>query len=399
MAPAALLRKRKLDGDAPPAVAATNDGQLLPRDMLREVLLRLRAAELCRLRLVCRSWRSLTSDPGFAAAHASRHPPHLAALHSDTGEAHVLDLAGGIVKRVRVYQLGIDRSNDFHLDCVYGCWWQAFVLGVPVGEIAADIAYEEEIRYGKDVPKYVLGHVPSTGEYKVLAINFSLELEGEGDIYQGWCLARPVMTCDVMTLGSGSDRRRVRPGPPVHVAFALWHRTVVDGVAYFLIDGCDDRIVDPDCIASFDMAAEEWRPMTLHGPQISLLGSTSTKERMHYIRHAEGFWLAGLNGSLVAVHRNDRDWSMDLWELVDMERSLWTKQYSMPRIPFWDSYGFVCPLVVLDDGRIVFWMHNAGVITAYDPKISSWDYLFGVGQYYDVTMHQGSLLCSHRPLG
>ncbi|KAF8696783.1 hypothetical protein HU200_036416 [Digitaria exilis] len=42
--------------------------------MLREILLRLPADALCRLRLVCRPWRSLTSDPSFARAHAARHP-------------------------------------------------------------------------------------------------------------------------------------------------------------------------------------------------------------------------------------------------------------------------------------------------------------------------------------
>lgn len=48
---------------------------VLPPEMLHEVLLRLPAKPICRLRTVCRSWRSFTSDPLFAAAHAARHPP------------------------------------------------------------------------------------------------------------------------------------------------------------------------------------------------------------------------------------------------------------------------------------------------------------------------------------
>lgn len=51
-----------------PAPAASGIG-VLPLDALREILLRLQTKELCRLRLVCRQWRSLLSDPNFAAAH------------------------------------------------------------------------------------------------------------------------------------------------------------------------------------------------------------------------------------------------------------------------------------------------------------------------------------------
>ncbi|OEL15207.1 hypothetical protein BAE44_0023774 [Dichanthelium oligosanthes] len=57
-----------------PALALSINDAVLPTDVLYEVLLRLPANVLCRIRLVCWSWRSLTSDPGFARAHASRHP-------------------------------------------------------------------------------------------------------------------------------------------------------------------------------------------------------------------------------------------------------------------------------------------------------------------------------------
>ncbi|KAF8735764.1 hypothetical protein HU200_014441 [Digitaria exilis] len=46
----------------------------MPEDALYEILLRLPAEDLCRLRAVCRPWRSLLSDPHFIAAHAARHP-------------------------------------------------------------------------------------------------------------------------------------------------------------------------------------------------------------------------------------------------------------------------------------------------------------------------------------
>ncbi|KAF8664300.1 hypothetical protein HU200_054848 [Digitaria exilis] len=88
---------------------AANDG-VLPTDVLREILLRVPAMALCRLRLVCRSWRSLTSDPRFATAHTARHPL-LVGLESGLDEIHVIDLySGSIVKRIRDGN-GSSRSN------------------------------------------------------------------------------------------------------------------------------------------------------------------------------------------------------------------------------------------------------------------------------------------------
>jgi len=66
-----------------------------------EVLLRVPAKALCRLRLVCRAWRSLTSDPRFARAHSARHPVLVALMLGGDAGIHILDLSGDIVKRIR----------------------------------------------------------------------------------------------------------------------------------------------------------------------------------------------------------------------------------------------------------------------------------------------------------
>nr|TKW28854.1 hypothetical protein SEVIR_3G356000v2 [Setaria viridis] len=71
----------------------------MPTDMLREVLLRLPADELCRPRLVCRSWRCLTSDP-LHSSPRSTHPTTteykmLCFVHSygeNFGACHVMTL-------------------------------------------------------------------------------------------------------------------------------------------------------------------------------------------------------------------------------------------------------------------------------------------------------------------
>jgi hypothetical protein len=53
-----------------PAKIPSVDG-VLPMELLFEVLLLLPAKEVCRVRAVCPSWRSLTYDPIFIAAHAA----------------------------------------------------------------------------------------------------------------------------------------------------------------------------------------------------------------------------------------------------------------------------------------------------------------------------------------
>ncbi|CAN6279098.1 unnamed protein product [Urochloa humidicola] len=92
------------NGRAVPVLAASNAGDL-PPDAVYEILQRLPARSICRLRAVCRSWRSLLSDPGFAAARR-REPPLIITGYNDSSSeitfASIMDLSGHIVKQVRL---------------------------------------------------------------------------------------------------------------------------------------------------------------------------------------------------------------------------------------------------------------------------------------------------------
>jgi len=73
--------------------------------VLWQILLRFPATELCRLRAVCRSWRSITSDPAFIAAHKARHRETL--VVGSIPAAHgldvlLIDLQGKVLKRIHV---------------------------------------------------------------------------------------------------------------------------------------------------------------------------------------------------------------------------------------------------------------------------------------------------------
>jgi hypothetical protein len=107
------------------------DGGVLPTDVLYEVLLRLRAKEVCRVRLVCRRCRSLTSDPVFARDHGSRHQHLVGLRHGDLDEVHVLHLSGNIVKRIRLehrFSTNCFFNAEVDLICVGVDWGKACVL-------------------------------------------------------------------------------------------------------------------------------------------------------------------------------------------------------------------------------------------------------------------------------
>ncbi|CAL5089101.1 unnamed protein product [Urochloa decumbens] len=377
MASSALLVR---DTNTPRAPLAVPNGGLLPTDVLDDILLRLPANVLCRLRLVCRSWRSLTSDPIFAKAHLSRHPL-VVGLGSDvtgsarrrTGDIIFSDLSGNIVKRMYMGQaweeacvehgpLCICQRNDLSVEhgllcilrgkdeaCVVNPATAAFTVLSTAGMLPTK--YENK----SFLSTFVLGHVPSTGEYKVLRI-----IRHQYD-KQDW------ETCDVMTLGSnGREKWRVRPRPRIQIAMDPVH-----------------------AIASFDFATEKWSHGTLQGPLNSQLINASDNM---------SFSLANLNGCLVTICRRYirgytyDDCSMDLWFLTDVENGLWTKRYSL-RCRHAD--GLVSPVGILDDDeKILLWAERTGALRAYDPRTSISTDLSNLEGIDNVGMYQGSLLCS-----
>nr|TKW30996.1 hypothetical protein SEVIR_2G076300v2 [Setaria viridis] len=391
-----VLRRRKKT-----ALALDNDG-VLPADVLYEVLLRLPADELCRLRLVCRSWRSLTSDPGFARAHASRHPllagVHIACRTDD--EIRVVDLfSGDIVRRiVPTVHPRYGMNSQLDLVCVSGrrTHEPSSVLNLATGEVVATF-HPKSHWINKDMMSpFLLGHIPSTGELKVFYTHWCGEGGGHGGLVQ---------TCCIKTLiGDGGSRRwRVTSSPLAVLGSDLRDRVVIGGVAYILFSqnfnetNDHNEDLEPDDMAVFDMAAEEWRPAPLRGPLSSCLAGDD--ERCVHHQHRHEILLAMVDDCLVTVHNNDcyQYCSMDLWFLVDMDvdKGLWTKRFSIHCTTL--CKGYKChspyPLLLLDDGRIVIWEDVIKVLRVYDPRTSKWDDITTLNNYFSVNMYRGNLLC------
>ena len=171
------------EGHAMPGLAASNAG-VLPADAVYEILLRVPAKDLCRFRAACRPWRSLLSDPHFAAAHAARHHPApliVAGYHAASSDhgflCDVVDLSGRVVKRVR----RTSADNEFEWvvfaqqDLIGTVKWlpTSFNLLNPAnGAVHAlpEGLAEEHAKMDIDIRHYrigiIFGPVASTGEYK-----------------------------------------------------------------------------------------------------------------------------------------------------------------------------------------------------------------------------------------
>ncbi|CAL4890758.1 unnamed protein product [Urochloa decumbens] len=371
------------------AVAAANYGAL-PTDVLYDMLLRLPAKELCRLRVVCRSWRSLTSDPLFARAHSRCHSPHAVVLGFRR-----------VVKRIPMgHRRGEVLSTHGDLLCVSHGWALAYVLNLTTGAVVADITVESRNKVNRDKPMCVMGHVPSTGEYKLLRI----QSPSRDDYNNGMFVTPSQTSCQIMTLGDGGGQNRPlwrsRPRPPV--LLSCWSVAIVAGVAYFLLQA-EGGEAEQDSIAVFDMATEKWKPRMIQGPLSSSI-ILSAEEVMYPTIYWKQFRLARLNERLVTVYCNFEESSTELWLLVHMDESIWIKKYTLQGTRlFWDEHN-ICyhhPLTVLDDGRIIIvWVDRpspAGSLSAYDPRTSTWADLATVSG--DVVMHHGSLLCPNLSWG
>ncbi|TVU38156.1 hypothetical protein EJB05_11510, partial [Eragrostis curvula] len=355
---------------SPSHAVVANDG-VLPTDLLTEVLLRVPAKALCRFRVVCRSWRSLISDPCFARAHSCRHPLFASFSYAADREEYdlcIFDIFGSIVKTMRslgVPDVHLSTQADLvcvkrHTPCVER---EDLLLNPATGAIHAlpDVSISS-----REVTTSYLGRVPSTGEYKVLRV---VQFSGPVSEVQ--------FAYEVVALDGSRQRWRVRvaPDPPTDVSPYIGYMAIICDVAYFFSRG-------EESIVMFDLATEEWRPSIVRGPLVDSCRQNGTVA------------LFRLNGLLVLQHQKAQGCSMDLWFLMDVDKGLWTKQYSMHCDcgPDWDDRP--CPLVVLDDGRLVVGSECVRVLRAFDPKTCTWaDLVPKQDEECPIVLYEGNLLC------
>ncbi|KAF0900079.1 hypothetical protein E2562_026815 [Oryza meyeriana var. granulata] len=196
---------------------------------------------------------------------------------------------------------------------------------------------------------FTLGRTASTGEYKALRIRTDEDLWGG------------------LLLGP-----HPRPRPPRAV----------------------EECTEPTSDRQHAAQAEQWQPDLIGGPP------ETEKDRLHVT-------LAELRGSLVVAQDDHRAATLDLWFLLagsgdgKVGQQHWSKQYTvtMPYHgrPWWWWGESAEPVVVLDDGRIVFWVWpsnslRGGVMRVYDPITSGQTDVAAEAKCTHVGVYTGSLL-------
>ncbi|CAL5089124.1 unnamed protein product [Urochloa decumbens] len=375
----------------------------LPEDVLYEILLRIPAKDLCRLRCVCRAWRSLLSDPHFVVAHPTCHPEPLIVVgyertRPDRVLCDIMDLSGHVVKRVLAGSENewVMRAQLDLICVVTDSTMSCQLLDPATGAIHAlpEGLAAEHVVYGLNILDYTamtaLGLVASTGEYKVLRV---LEATPDPD----W---HPCQLYEVFTLDHGNSQAcwRAKKAPPYRCSVELHYTcsVVMDGIVYFLLsdNGWDHSTAYPrDLVAaSFDLETEEWGA-TIRGPL------SSPKDHGIGASSWSDFSMAVLSASVVLGHGRPSchkvSPSIDLWFLIDSEKGLWVKKHS---IQISNLYGrpMVQPLLVLSDGRIILHhVRNIGIssfLKIYDPGSKTCMDVVKMDHHYAVGLYRGNLL-------
>ncbi|CAN6272375.1 unnamed protein product [Urochloa humidicola] len=382
----------------------------LPLDASYEILLRLPAKDLCRLRAVSRVWRSLLSDPQFISAHGARHPGTLivSGHPTSTGRSsvddlrfNIMDLSGRIVKRLHVVGDGTDNSTDdviissqAGLVCILSDMGRRCRLLDPAAGAVSDLPEglaEEHAANQPDMGQYsaavVCGKVASTGEHKVLRV-LDIRLVS----FSGY---NPKPLCEVLTLdGTGNARWRGKKASPDPVSvYNVMSRAaaVVDGCVYFFLEKelASLHSGGPKHIASFDLGTEAWR-RTIKGPQIVRFVGKNGRRNRNDVDYNH-FSLATLNGCLAVVH-HVRSSFMDLWFLVDFEEGLWVKQHSIQmRSVGYEDFG-LHPLFVLNDGRVVIYGQTRGFLRIYNPRGCAYTNVAEILPHVGFDLYTGNLL-------
>lgn len=171
---------------------------------------------------------------------------------------------------------------------------------------------------------------------------------------------------------------------------------VIDGVVYFLMDFSnmyqETVTIKPASIAAFNLETEEWMP-PIDGPeQVSSLYDEEDVLPVFEDPRAVGILsITNLNGSLVAAQvHHSLPQSMDLWFLMDLEKGLWVKKYTVGYYRREDLFSY--PLLVLDDERIVFVMQLTGLLQIYDPKTETYTDLWQLEDFKSMCIYTGNLL-------
>ncbi|CAO1944049.1 unnamed protein product [Urochloa humidicola] len=405
----------------------------LAEDIIFDVLSRLPVRTLCRLRCVSKAWRALISDPAFAAAQGSRaaaaapvvagvfgepcpheklYPPRPPRFPQESLELRVIDTADGAVLRVAedVKSIKLMRAR-LGLAFIDQGEYGARVIDPATGRVLALRGELADPTASYDGASDILsihnrschcsfGRATPSGTYKALRLRDTFLVNGD-----------VVQICEVATAAEPVLWRQ-RPEPPVLTCHCSDCVAVVDGVLHFMDRGTakgpahcrhpGSSSLGWNRIASFDLESEEWKAV-IDGPPAA---TECPKE--------EGRWqwqemvLAELKCTLSVVQTvrsrcHPDDGYTNIWLLVDREKSIWVKGYTIRRPRSWWYFKV---LDILGDGRILMlnsikkdddvdFFDAACILQFYNPSTGALTNLLEMGEDFrgPMTLYTRSLLC------
>uniref|UniRef100_M8CJ97 Uncharacterized protein n=1 Tax=Aegilops tauschii TaxID=37682 RepID=M8CJ97_AEGTA len=321
-----------------PAPATTDAAAVsLPDDVVSDILSRLPVKSVSRLRCVCRGWRAIVSDPGFAALHRSRQaePLIIASVYQEypwgSRDLQLMDMDGNVVKVIKGGgSIGLLSTSMDVIVCVTDAFsYDAHVVDLATGDVLVHCPKSRPRSRGGMLTCFCgFGRAVPSGMYKVVRL---------------WS----DQTCEVLTVGEDVEWRWME-SCPTKISSPLG----VNGNIYFLISWQLDR----DCLVCFELESEQWKE-PIKGPMSTICSEPWSRRGKVCITE--------LNGSLCVVQLVEQ---MTIWLMTESNEDRWIKMYTVAMAP---STYCARPLwVTRDGGKLIFysWLHGqAPVLRAYDP--------------------------------
>ncbi|CAN6220526.1 unnamed protein product [Urochloa humidicola] len=319
----------------------SGSGVSLPEDIIFDVLARLPAKVLGRFRCVCKGWRALISDQAFVAAQKSRAAPLIAGVfrsrsmgEDEEYELRVMDMDGSVLRVFRDVPKFL-LATRLDLICVYTMRGGATIIN-PVAGRVSPVGEHNRSTPVSSFSHYSFGRATPSGAYKVLCFREIIDEHG-------------TYFCEIATINNyvTEPTWRQRPVPPFWTNWLTSRKAAVNGILYFMPDNTDDKPQEWNSwnrIAAFNLESEEWMEM-IHGPAMGpwkegeswTTTLTVLKETLSMVQ-------------TVRTLRSEDGYCTNIWVLIDSEKSMWVKQYTiqMPGSLFHNKV-----LDVLSDGRIL----------------------------------------------
>ncbi|KAI3755609.1 hypothetical protein L1987_55413 [Smallanthus sonchifolius] len=220
---------------------------ILPVNIISDILLRLPVKTVISCKCVCKKWRDLVSDPYFAHLHHSRSPQCLMIYNGwtanlvDIGHAvddyerltltHVkslnLNLSTAVLANRPLVQLG--SVNGLIFVC-HRCT-PLFIFNPVFGEYMIipkpRISHFLSLSYGFGVS--------TAGEYKVIRICGEIFPQNEPEEDEGYIFDIDIVEVDVYTIGTGRWRSLGRT--PLNLRRVVQHGMFLNGHVYWISEG------------------------------------------------------------------------------------------------------------------------------------------------------------------